>query len=173
MRAPLKTRGMSILACLAAVSVLTPAHAADRISPTEAIVRAERFIADNGYTSAPPKAVLDPESLEFTGDRGALLEFRHDSLKPNAIGVRAGAPRPRPGLERGVRLYGPARRARRLPCRDHGARRGAHDGAACRRHPQVLCLAFAQVSPARRRPDGFPRHGRLSPQRQRGGSPVL
>ncbi len=91
MRAPLKPVWPSILACLAVLSAPGHADAADRISAADALARAERFIADNGYTSAPPKAVLDPESLEFTGDRDKLLAFRRKSLIPQAIGVRAGA----------------------------------------------------------------------------------
>jgi len=82
-----------LLAALA-LFFLVPAQAsAPALSQQAAIALAEKFVLENGYTSAGPdriKRELDPESIEWTEDRAETLRDRHDTLQPRAIGARSG-----------------------------------------------------------------------------------
>lgn len=67
-----------------------PSH---NLSKEEAIRIGERFVLENGYTSAPPELIkqqLDHESIEWQGDRKEMLQHRYNSLKPKAIGAKRG-----------------------------------------------------------------------------------
>ncbi|HIH23569.1 TPA: hypothetical protein HA251_00900 [Candidatus Woesearchaeota archaeon] len=61
-----------------------------RLSREEAILAAELFIRDNGYTesSVSPEAILANEGLERYSDREKKLAFRHNTLQPNAVGAK-------------------------------------------------------------------------------------
>jgi len=66
---------------------------AAQLSPEEAVRRAEIFIVQNGYTSAPEASVkhkLDDESLELNQHYRDKVNGRFNTLKPKAIGVRHG-----------------------------------------------------------------------------------
>jgi len=69
------------------------AQATSPLIKADAIVRAEQFVASNGYTHAPPEQIspnLTPESLEWTNDRAKRLAQRFGTLNPKAIGIRRG-----------------------------------------------------------------------------------
>ncbi len=58
-----------------------------------AVLVAEKFIAENGYTDLSQTQVkqnLDLESITWERSREELLKSRFNSLKPKAIGVRNG-----------------------------------------------------------------------------------
>lgn len=69
------------------------------LSQGEAVLAAEKFVAENGYTntSTPVKEQLDFESLEFSNRRDELLRFRKNSLRPKAIGVKRGSRKDKEG----------------------------------------------------------------------------
>lgn len=58
------------------------------VSAETAVICAEEFIRDNGYTQAPalPPKKLTPESLERFGGPETWAEDRHDTLQPHAYG---------------------------------------------------------------------------------------
>ena len=60
----------------------------DPISGPEAVLLAEEFVRNNGYTNAPalPPEKLILESIERVPSRQELEEARHDSLQPKAYG---------------------------------------------------------------------------------------
>jgi hypothetical protein len=63
-----------------------------QISCDEAVILAERFVRENGYTNAPESALrpqLDHESIEWEADRTAILRSRKNTLRPTAIGIKA------------------------------------------------------------------------------------
>jgi hypothetical protein len=66
---------------------------AKAIDARQAVRIAERFVRENGYTDFVPKEPrrLVPESIEFSRDRRAWLEERHNQLKPRAVGYREGS----------------------------------------------------------------------------------
>jgi hypothetical protein len=76
-----------------ALTALLPCHLAlgQSISKESAVVLAEKFVAENGYTNLPAENVkpeLDPESIEWNTTREKILEFRFNTLKPRAIGIK-------------------------------------------------------------------------------------
>ena len=84
----------TICAILAiALSGLSQATLAQSLSKQAAIALAERFVVENGYTSADPSRIkdqLDFESIEWTDDRNEMLKLRHSTLQPKAIGAKQG-----------------------------------------------------------------------------------
>jgi len=61
------------------------------IPSTEAVMRAEQFVHENGYTDAPDsviKAHLDHERIEMSRDRAELLKSRRNMFQPKAIGIK-------------------------------------------------------------------------------------
>ena len=72
------------------------ATAAETLSKSAAVTLAQKFVAENGYTDLPSSQVkdkLDSESLEWTDVRETILASRFNTLRPSAIGVKAGAMR--------------------------------------------------------------------------------
>jgi hypothetical protein len=66
------------------------ANATD-LSKDMAILRAEAFIAENGYTDSPPaqiKKVLDLESTEWANKSDEIQRQRFNTLNRHAIGIR-------------------------------------------------------------------------------------
>jgi hypothetical protein len=74
---------------LFSICTLTHGHS---LSQEDALLLAEKFVAENGYTntSTSVKEKLDFESFEFSSHRDELLKFRKNSLRPKAIGVKRG-----------------------------------------------------------------------------------
>lgn len=63
------------------------------LAQSQAIKRAEEFIAANGYTDLPPmedKAKLSYESLEGQGHPDEVLKYRQNQLEHRAYGVIVG-----------------------------------------------------------------------------------
>ena len=57
-----------------------------------ALERAEKFVYLNGYTDAAESEIkqhLDPESIEWYGRRGDILDSRRNTLRPDAIGIKS------------------------------------------------------------------------------------
>lgn len=86
---------LQVVSCFLAFVVVFPATGfAQDISQAEAVRRAERFVLENGYTSATAdqvRAELDPESIERSSNREKVLAGRFNTLKPKAIGAKIGA----------------------------------------------------------------------------------
>jgi hypothetical protein len=60
-----------------------------RLTLTQAIRVAEKFVVMNGYTDLPPtqdKAKLAYESVEWEGNVQRMLELRHDTIERRAYG---------------------------------------------------------------------------------------
>ena len=69
-----------------------------RLTQSEAVELAERFIAQNGYTDLPPdKTKLFYESIEWESNVDKMLEQRHDTLERHAYGFRSGRKGGEPG----------------------------------------------------------------------------
>ena len=86
---------MNKLFLLLFLAFLAPCQSAwgQTLSQKAAVALAERFIAQNGYTDAPPskiKSELDSESIEFAESRMDLLQQRRNTLRPKAIGAKQG-----------------------------------------------------------------------------------
>ena len=62
-----------------------------RLTQSEAVALAERFIAENGYTDLPPdKTKLSYETIEWESNVDLMLKQRHNTLERRAYGVRRG-----------------------------------------------------------------------------------
>lgn len=99
--------GLQILVCLSActIAVVPSFSEPKKIDEAEAVKIAEQFIADNGYTDAPPRVKHPaPESLSRRFTESGEFSLRHNSLEPKAYGVIYGA-RDRPGGWTIVFLY--------------------------------------------------------------------
>ena len=86
---------MNKLICAVFLALLIPCQSAwgQVLSQKAAIALAEKFIAQNGYTNAPPAMIrqrLDFESIERADSRSKMLEQRHNTLQPRAIGAKQG-----------------------------------------------------------------------------------
>ncbi len=60
-----------------------------------AVMLAEKFVRENGYTDVPGyelKASLDLENIEPDSERSKILATRHNTLLPNAIGAKPRLP---------------------------------------------------------------------------------
>jgi hypothetical protein len=67
---------------------------AQAVSKHALVAKAERFIAENGYTSLTASQVkdkLDPESFALGSSREQELALRFKTLAPKAIGIKRGA----------------------------------------------------------------------------------
>ena len=62
------------------------------IDARQAVRIAERFVRANGYTDFVPNGSgrLMSETLEFSREQRNLLKYRHNTLKPRAVGFREG-----------------------------------------------------------------------------------
>lgn len=61
------------------------------LTEEQAIVFAEKFIAQNGYTDlAPDKGNLVHESIEWESNIDELLKMRHNTLERKAFGILRG-----------------------------------------------------------------------------------
>ena len=81
-----------IAACEPASYDSVPIEGAEDLFGEEVVALAERFVLENGYTDAPQselKAQLDLESIELSDRRADLLESRWNSLRPDAMGIKA------------------------------------------------------------------------------------
>jgi hypothetical protein len=77
---------------LAAVLLLVLLNRPTAISKSEAIQRAEQFIAANGYTDLPANGSrLTPEPVVFSSSKEEELKMRHDTLERKADGAFGGA----------------------------------------------------------------------------------
>lgn len=56
-----------------------------------AVLVAEKFIAENGYTDLPFEQLKerpDRERIEWSADRSQMLKLRRNTLRPHAIGAK-------------------------------------------------------------------------------------
>ena len=69
-----------------------------RLTQSDAVALAEKFIAQNGYTDLPPdKTKLSYETIEWESSVNLMLQERHDTLERRAYGVRPGRKGGEPG----------------------------------------------------------------------------
>lgn len=75
-------------------AICVGASGADALTKSAAVTLAEKFVAENGYTDLPggeAKRKLDPESLERSDSREAVLAGRFNTLERSAIGIKGEA----------------------------------------------------------------------------------
>src|SRR4051794_12592411 len=69
-----------------------------RLTQSEAVAFAERFIAQNGYTDLPPnRKKLSYESIEWESNLNEMLRQRHDTVERHAYGFVRGRNGGEPG----------------------------------------------------------------------------
>ncbi|MBU8978253.1 hypothetical protein JI752_019065 [Lysobacter sp. MMG2] len=66
----------------------------EALTQRAAVALAEQFVAESGYTGLPPEQItktpLYLEPFEPSGTRRQVLQQRHNTLQPKAIGARVG-----------------------------------------------------------------------------------
>lgn len=77
---------LSLSLALLAVNALA-AESPKKINEKESVEIAEKFIADNGYTTAPGLKKLTDESLANGGTDAEERALRHNTLEPKAYGT--------------------------------------------------------------------------------------
>ncbi|GEM_PF-1620389 len=70
---------------------LPPTQRTQPLTGAQAITLAQAFVAAQGYTNAHPnltKVLIQFEKDEHASDTAAVLKYRHNMLKPQAVGAR-------------------------------------------------------------------------------------
>jgi hypothetical protein len=93
MRRPLRILGTAVVGvAFAAILSAQDVREFDMISATDAVHRAELFVAKNGYTRAEADPDhFDPEMFDNLYPVKEVLRRRHDTLKPAAYGYMYGS----------------------------------------------------------------------------------